>query len=101
MSSNFNRQFLIGLLIGICSPLVFLPIMLYFMSVYDGYEFSVLWNQIMGNSMNSSKYLSLALISNLFWFYFFLNREKYYQTRGVIMGMICFAPYMIYIYFIQ
>ena len=76
MRSNFNLQFLIGLLIGLLSPLFFLPIMLYFMGLADGYDFSVLWNQFISNNMNTSKYLSLALISNLIWFYFFLNREK-------------------------
>ncbi len=101
MSSNFNPQFFIGLLIGVLSPLIFLPMMLYFMSIYDGYQFSVLWNQFIANTMNSSKYLSLALISNLFWFYFFLNKEKYYHTRGIIMGMLLYAPYMIYIYFVK
>lgn len=101
MSSNLNSQFFIGLLIGIASPLVVLPIMLYFMSVYDGYSFSTLWNQFMANNMNSSKYLSLALIGNLFWFYLFLNREKYYHTRGIIMGMLLYAPYMVYIYYFQ
>ena len=101
MSSNLNPQFFIGLFIGVVSPLVFLPIMLYFMSVYDGYSFSTLWNQFMANNMNSSKYLSLALIGNLFWFYLFLNREKYYYTRGIIMGMLFYAPYMVYIYYFQ
>ena len=101
MRSNFNLQFLIGLLIGLLSPLFFLPIMLYFISIADGYDFSVLWNQFISNNMNTSKYLSLALISNLIWFYFFLNREKYYQTRGIILGMLLYAPYMIYIYFVK
>ncbi len=101
MRSNLNLQFFIGLLIGIISPLVFLPIMLYFISIYEGYSFSTLWNQFLSNNMNSSKYLSLALISNLFWFYLFLNKEKYYHTRGIIMGMLFHAPYMIYIYYFQ
>ena len=101
MSSNLNTQFFTGLFIGIISPLVLLPIMLYFMSVYDGYSFSTLWNQLMANNMNSSKYLSLALIGNLIWFYLFLNKEKYYHTRGIIMGMLFYAPYMVYIYYFQ
>lgn len=101
MTSNFNSQFFIGLLIGVCSPLLFLPIILFVMSIYDGYSFLNLWNKFMANNMDSSKFLSLALIGNLFWFYLFLNKEKYYHTRGIIMGMLCYAPYMVYIYFIQ
>ena len=56
MRSNFNLQFLIGLLIGLLSPLFFLPIMLYFMGLDDGYDFSVLWNQFISNNMNTRSY---------------------------------------------
>jgi hypothetical protein len=31
------------------------------------------------------------------WFYFFLNRERYFHTRGIIFGMLLYAPYMIYV----
>jgi hypothetical protein len=44
-----------------------------------------------------SRYLSLGLIGNLAWFYFFLNREQYFHTRGIIFGMLLYAPYMIYV----
>jgi len=101
MKFNLNKEFLVGLLIGLVTPMVFLPILLFLMSISNMNSFSYLWNQFLENDMNSSRYLSLALISNLIWFYYFLNREKYYQARGIIMGMMCFAPYMIYIYFIR
>jgi hypothetical protein len=101
MRHNFNKEFLIGLLIGLFSPIVFVPIMLSLMSISNVDDFNELWNQFLANDKNTSRYLSLALISNLIWFYFFLNKEKYYYARGIIMGMMCFAPYMIYIYFIR
>ena len=101
MKVILNKELLIGLMIGVISPLLFLPILIYIMSVSDAYSFSVLWDKLLSNTMDSSKYISLALISNLIWFYFFLNREKYYHTRGIILGMICYAPYMIYIYYFQ
>ena len=101
MKASLNKELLVGVIIGIISPLLFLPLLIYAMSINDGYSFYILWDQLLSNSIDSSKYISLALISNLLWFYFFLNREKYYQTRGIILGMICYAPYMIYIYYIQ
>ena len=101
MRFNFNREFLIGLLIGLLSPILFLPLLLFLMSISNVDDFSYLWDQLLENDTNTSRYLSLALISNLIWFYYFLNKEKYYQARGIIMGMMCFAPYMIYIYFIR
>ena len=101
MKASLNKELLFGVIIGVISPILFLPLLIYIMSISDGYSFSVLWEQLLSNSMDSSKYISLALISNLLWFYFFLNREKYYHTRGIILGMICYAPYMIYIYYFQ
>tara|TARA_B100000524_G_scaffold298035_1_gene172546 strand:- start:4095 stop:4400 length:306 start_codon:yes stop_codon:yes gene_type:complete len=101
MKENFNKQLLLGTLIGILTPILFLPVLIFFLSLSKGIDFEVIWSQISNNNMNTSKYLSLAMIINLLWFYYFLNKEQYHLTRGIIMGMICFAPYMVYIYFFQ
>ena len=101
MNENFNKYLLLGTLIGVVTPILFLPILIYLLSISQGLSFDMVWEPILNNNMNTSKYLSLAMITNLIWFYYFLNREMYHHTRGVILGMICFAPYMIYIYFIQ
>ncbi|OUT68171.1 MAG: hypothetical protein CBB76_10955 [Crocinitomicaceae bacterium TMED16] len=101
MKENFNKQLLLGTLIGILTPILFLPVLILFLSLSKGIDFEVIWSQISSNNMNTSKYLSLAMIVNLLWFYFFLNKEQYHLTRGIILGMICFAPYMVYIYFFQ
>ncbi|MBL6667976.1 MAG: hypothetical protein ISP69_04800 [Crocinitomicaceae bacterium] len=101
MKENFNKQLLLGTLIGILTPILFFPVLILFLSLSKGIDFEVIWNQISSNNMNTSKYLSLAMIVNLLWFYYFLNKEQYHLTRGIILGMICFAPYMVYIYFFQ
>jgi hypothetical protein len=48
-----------------------------------------------------SKVISLAIIANLIWFYLLLNRSKYEMARGVIIGSICFLPYILYLNFIH
>ena len=101
MKENFNRKLLYGTLLGVLTPILFLPVLVYFLSLSKGMDFEVAWSQISNNNMNTSKYLSLSMIVNLLWFYYFLNREQYHLTRGIILGMICFAPYMVYIYFFQ
>jgi len=101
MKENFNKKLLYGTLLGVCTPILFLPVLVYFLSLSKGMDFGVVWSQISNNNMNTSKYLSLSMIVNLLWFYYFLNREQYHLTRGIILGMICFAPYMVYIYFFQ
>tara|TARA_B100001063_G_scaffold94032_1_gene87577 strand:- start:1228 stop:1533 length:306 start_codon:yes stop_codon:yes gene_type:complete len=101
MKENFNKQLLYGTLLGVITPILFLPVLVYFLSLSKGMDFDVVWGQISTNNMNTSKYLSLSMIVNLIWFYYFLNKEQYHLTRGIILGMICFAPYMVYIYFFQ
>ena len=101
MKENFNKQLLYGTLLGVITPILVLPVLVYFLSLSKGMDFDVVWSQISTNNMNTSKYLSLSMIVNLIWFYYFLNKEQYHLTRGIILGMICFAPYMVYIYFFQ
>lgn len=101
MKLNWNKQNTFGLLIGFSSPLVFLPIVLVIMAITSGFSFDYFWHQFRSYSEFQSKYLSLAMISNLIWFYIFLNREKYEFTKGIIIGLLLYAPYMIYINIIK
>ena len=101
MRLNWTRENTLGLLIGIASPLVFLPILLYVLSLTNGNTVEYLWDQMLYSHEVRSKYLSLALISNLIWFYIFLNRAKYEYTQGIILGLLCYAPYMVYVNLIR
>jgi hypothetical protein len=97
MKKNLNASFFTGLAIGVFSPLVLLPIIVFILSQSYGQSFAYLWNQTLSFPEFMSRYLSLSLIGNLGWFYFFLNRERYFHTRGIIFGMLLYAPYMIYV----
>ncbi|MEY4286472.1 MAG: hypothetical protein RL511_545 [Bacteroidota bacterium] len=97
MKNNLNISFFSGLAIGVLSPLVLLPIIVFILSQSYGQSFSYLWHQTLNFQDFLSRYLSLGLIGNLGWFYFFLNREQYFHTRGIIFGMLLYAPYMIYV----
>lgn len=99
MKQNFNMQFFIGLAIGALSPLVCLPIIVFVLAQSYGQSFLYLWHQTLNFPDFLSRYLSLGLIGNLAWFYYFLNREKYFQTRGIVFGMLLYAPFMIYVNF--
>lgn len=97
MKKKLNASFFTGLAIGVFSPLVLLPIIVFILSQSYGQSFAYLWSQTLRFPEFMSRYLSLALIGNLGWFYFFLNRERYFHTRGIIFGMLLYAPYMIYV----
>lgn len=97
LKDNFNKSFFVGLAIGTLSPLILLPIIVFVLAQSYGQSFEYLWKQTLNYQNFMSRYLSLALIGNLAWFYFFLNRERYFHTRGIIFGMLLYAPYMIYV----
>jgi hypothetical protein len=97
MKINITKKHLIGTAIGFISPVVFLPIVLFILALINDYPFSFFWDQFVAYPEFTSKYISLALISNLMWFYIFLNKEEYQISRGIIFAMFCFIPYMIYV----
>jgi hypothetical protein len=99
MKQNLNKQFFIGLAIGALSPLICLPIIVFVLAQSYGQSFIYLWHQTLNFPDFLSRYLSLGLIGNLAWFYYFLNREKYFQTRGIVFGMLLYAPFMVYVNF--
>lgn len=99
MRQFFSKQTFLGLLIGLIAPWLCLPLVWFLLSL--GHETSVEYEYLQFKlfDYSRSRHLSLALISNLLWFYLFLNREKYLISRGMILAMLLYAPYMIYVYF--
>jgi hypothetical protein len=98
---KITKEHVLGFLIGVLSPIFFLPIIVFILSQSRHTEFSYLWNQLTNSVEYLSRYLSLGLIPNLLWFYLFLNKEKYAYTKGIIFGMLIYAPFMVYVNLIR
>ncbi|MEY3586409.1 MAG: hypothetical protein RLZZ243_1473 [Bacteroidota bacterium] len=98
---KITKEHVLGFLIGVLSPIIFLPIIVFILSQSRHTEFSYLWSQVNDSVEYLSRYLSLGLIPNLLWFYLFLNKEKYAYTRGIIFGMLIYAPFMVYVNLIK
>jgi len=97
MKIKLNKNHFVGFGIGILSPLLFIPIVLFILASVTSVSYGYIWEQFITFPEYTSKYTSLALISNLLWFYMFLNREYFDVARGIIFAMLCFIPYMIYV----
>lgn len=97
---NWNRQHTFGLIVGVISPLIFIPVVIFLLSWLDNYMFSQLWYKFLNDPAVRSKIVSLAIISNLIWFYMLLNREKWGWAMGIIVGTIVYLPYILYVNFI-
>ncbi len=96
---NISKEAWLGFGIGLATPFVFLPMVLYILSLSFSYDFSFFWHQFSTNALYASKYLSLGCIPNLLWFYLFLNRDAYSTARGIIMATLALVPYSIYVNF--
>lgn len=99
MNTILNKETIIGLIIGLVSPWLILPLVWFLLGASHNTSVEYEYLQFKLFDYTKSRHLSLALIPNLLWFYFFLNREKYLIVRGIILAMLLFAPYMLYVYF--
>ncbi|MFZ9027810.1 MAG: hypothetical protein ACO2Z9_02280 [Crocinitomicaceae bacterium] len=88
-----------GFLIGILTPIIFIPLVILIISWLQNYYFEQLWRKFTFNDQYQIKIITISIISNLIWFYFFLNKERFNIAMGVILGTIAFAPYILYIKF--
>ena len=87
MSRRWNKLW-IGLVIG-----TLLPAIAFFLVYYIGYGANNTFVDFIRQTFNImmlTKILSLCVLPNLAVFYFFLNREFWYATRGIILAtMLC------------
>jgi len=96
---NWTKNHTYGLIIGLISPLIFIPLVILLLSWIENFQFSQLMSKFMSASIVRSKIISIAIISNLIWFYLSLNREKWGLAMGIIVATILFLPYILYVNF--
>ncbi len=98
---NWNARTTVGMLIGILSPFICVPLTIWIISLAQHYPFSLFWDRFFIDLNVMSKFLSLSIIPNLIWFYVFLNKERYDLARGIIVGSALFLPFIIYVNLIR
>lgn len=96
---RWNIRITVGLIIGILTPLIGIPLVMWIIAMIQDFQFIQLWSKFKMNKEVQSKFISLACLPNLGWFYLFLNKERYDLARGVIIGCACYIPYIIYVVF--
>lgn len=96
---KWSKGHTIGLILGIITPLLIVPLLILFLSWVQDYDFDYLWRKFDFDAQYRVRMITLSIIANLLWFYYFLNRSKWDFGMGVILGSIALAPYIIYIKF--
>lgn len=93
MTSRMYVQMLLGLLLGIISPVITAILINKFKFEYhtmDFYKFSRAFLVPL---------LQLGALTNLAWFFLFNYLRKTYIQRGIIFGTIVIAFYIVYVKF--
>jgi hypothetical protein len=94
---TWNSRVSVGTIIGAISPILILPLTMVLIAWAQNFYFSVLWHKFFSDLAIMSKFLSLSIIPNLIWFYFFLNKERYDLARGIIIGSALHLPFILYV----
>ena len=96
ISRRWNK-FWIGLTLGLVLPLVAF-LLIYFIGYSKTNIYKFLEHAIMRQAL--TKIMSLCVLPNLAIFYFFLNKEYWYATRGVICSTLLYTLAILVILFI-
>ncbi len=97
--STIRKEHVKGLLLGLVTPVIVVPLVLFVMSITQNYTYSRLWHKFNLNNPYQIKIITLSIIANLGWFYFFLNKDRFNFAKGIIIATLLYAPYIIYIKF--
>jgi uncharacterized BrkB/YihY/UPF0761 family membrane protein len=90
MKSKIDKQW-IGLVLGILAPIITM-VVIYFVKFSD-YGFHELVNLLVLRNV-FTQIVSLCVIPNLALFFFFINKNWYHVTRGVLLATILFAIFV-------
>lgn len=94
---NWSFEHTKGMLLGLITPIVVVPLVLLFLSWVQNYYFDQVWSKFMYNSHYRIMIITISIIANLGWFYLILNRERFNFAMGIILGSMLYAPYVIYV----
>ena len=97
---SWSKQHTWGLLLGILTTLVAIPLVMLILTQLDNQEFASIWYRFKILSSEKSRIISLASIANLIWFHFFLRSEKYPVAMGVILATVLNLLLILYFKFI-
>lgn len=81
---SWSKHHTYGLLIGIATTIVAIPIVMMILGAMDNQLFSTMWHKFKLSHAETSRIISLASIANLIWFHTFLRKGNYPIGMGII-----------------
>lgn len=97
---NWNREHTIGLLLGILTTIVAIPLVIMILGAVDNIPFSRMWNNFVYFPNEKSRIISLASIANLGWFHYLMKKQNWNRGMGIILATVIGLLIMIYFKFL-
>lgn len=96
MKKNISNNLPLGMLLGLVSPFI----VLFGINVYSFPEMSFgLFLKTAWEVKTLDQWLVMSLLFNLAVFFLFVNINRLYSARGVVISTFLFVPVIIYLYF--
>lgn len=97
---NWSKNHTYGLLIGILTTAIAIPLTIVIYSWLNNYEIENYFYRFSINRVEKSKIISLASIANLAWFHTFLKKENWSLAMGVILATVLNLVAILYFKFL-
>lgn len=97
---NWSKQHTLGLLLGIATTIICVPLVMYILSKIDNQQFSAMWTKFTILNDEKSRIISLASIANLIWFHTFYRKRKDALSMGIIMATVVNLLVILYFKFL-
>jgi len=83
---KWTHQHTIGFMIGILTILAMSPIVIFILEKVERNR--LIWRQVMVSHPEQGRVIALAAVANLFWFHYFLKKQRWNYGYGIIYAML-------------
>lgn len=97
---NWTKGHSYGLLIGIITTIICIPLVLFILSQVENQSYASFWNRFAFFDSEKGRILSLASIGNLVWFHIFYRMRKDAMSMGIILATVLNLLIILYFKFI-
>lgn len=93
---NWTKYHTYGLLLGIATTVVAIPLAIFLYGLIYNYSFDQLWYKFTLIRSEKSKMIAFASIANLIWFHTYIKRENWGMAMGVILATVINLFFILY-----
>lgn len=97
---RWTKEHTIGVVLGIITPIIFIPIVIWIYTLLEHLTFSKLWDLFKILNDIKGKFISLACIANLGWFHLSLKKNNYNRAMGLILATMLYLIIILYYKFL-